>query len=75
MTAVTDMTGPGGPEHSDDDQEGRLRAGPLQGPGRGQLTALFRYELSAPRGALLYRPRSGHGLEEVSVGLMAYLDP
>jgi hypothetical protein len=29
----------------------------------------------APRGALIYRPRSGHGLEEVSVGLMAYLDP
>jgi hypothetical protein len=22
-----------------------------------------------------YRPRSGHGPEEVSVGLMAYLDP
>jgi len=31
--------------------------------------------LHAPRGALVYRPRSGHGLEEVSVGLMAYLDP
>jgi len=31
--------------------------------------------LRAPRGALTYRPRSGHGLEEVSVGLMAYLDP
>jgi len=29
----------------------------------------------APRGALPYRPRSGHRLEEVSVGLMAYLDP
>jgi hypothetical protein len=29
----------------------------------------------APRGALAYRPCSGHGLEEVSVGLMAYLDP
>jgi hypothetical protein len=29
----------------------------------------------APRGALSYRPRSGHGLEEVSVGLMSYLDP
>ena len=29
----------------------------------------------APRGALSYRPRSGHGLEEVFVGLMAYLDP
>jgi hypothetical protein len=29
----------------------------------------------APRGALVYRPRSGHGLEEVFVGLMAYLDP
>ena len=29
----------------------------------------------APRGALIYRPCSGHGLEEVSVGLMAYLDP
>ena len=29
----------------------------------------------APRGALAYCPRSGHGLEEVSVGLMAYLDP
>jgi hypothetical protein len=32
-------------------------------------------DMGAPRGALLYRPRSGRGLEEVSVGLMAYLDP
>ena len=29
----------------------------------------------APRGARSYRPHSGHGPEEVSVGLMAYLDP
>ena len=29
----------------------------------------------APRGALAYRPRSGHRREEVSVGLMAYPDP
>ena len=28
--------------------------------------------LSAPRGALLYPPRSGEGLEEISLGLMAY---
>jgi hypothetical protein len=27
--------------------------------------------LRAPGGALLYRPRSGHGLEEVSLDLMA----
>lgn len=47
MTAVTDMTGPGGPGHGEDDQEGRLRAGPRQEPGRGQLTAVFRYELIA----------------------------
>ena len=32
-------------------------------------------DMGAPRGALPYRPRSGRGLEEVSVGLMAYLDP
>ena len=32
-------------------------------------------DMGAPRGALLYRLRSGRGLEEVSVGLMAYLDP
>jgi hypothetical protein len=32
-------------------------------------------DMGAPRGALLYRPRRGRGLEEVSVGLMAYLDP
>jgi transposase len=32
-------------------------------------------KLRAPRGALSYRPYSGHGPEEVSVGLMAYLDP
>jgi len=43
MTAATDMTGPGG--HGDDDQDRRRRAGPAQGPGRGQLIALFRYEL------------------------------
>ena len=36
---------------------------------------LFDRNFRAPRGALTYRPRSGHGLEEVSVGLMAYLDP
>jgi hypothetical protein len=35
----------------------------------------FDRNFRAPRGALVYRPRSGHGLEEVSVGLMAYLDP
>ena len=32
-------------------------------------------DMGAPRGALLYRPCSGRGPEEVSVGLMAYLDP
>jgi hypothetical protein len=29
-------------------------------------------DLRAPRGALLYSSRSGHGLEEVSLDLMAY---
>jgi hypothetical protein len=28
-------------------------------------------DLRAPRGALLYSPLSGHGLEEVSLDLMA----
>src|SRR5258708_11896050 len=40
----------------------------------GRLWVLDR-NFRAPRGALAYRPRSGHGLEEGSVGLMAYLDP
>lgn len=31
--------------------------------------------VSAPRGALSYPPRSGERLEDVSLGLMAYLDP
>jgi len=31
--------------------------------------------LSAPRGALLYPPRSGERLEGISLDLMAYLDP
>jgi hypothetical protein len=35
----------------------------------------FDRNFRAPRGALAYRPRSGYGLEEVFVGLMAYLDP
>jgi hypothetical protein len=35
---------------------------------------LLSYEL-APRGALFYPPRSGEGLEDLSLGLMAYLDP
>jgi hypothetical protein len=35
----------------------------------------FDRNFRAPRGALAYCPRSGHGLEEVFVGLMAYLDP
>ncbi len=41
---------------------------------RGRVFVVDR-NFRAPRGALAYRPRSGHGLEEVSVGLMAYLDP
>jgi hypothetical protein len=39
-------------------------------PHRG-MTAQQARNLSAPRGALLYRPRSGQGLEEVSLDLMA----
>ena len=31
--------------------------------------------VSAPRGALLYPRRSGEGLEEISLGLMAYPEP
>ena len=31
-------------------------------------------DLSAPRGALLYPPPSGEGLEDMSLGPMAYLD-
>ena len=34
-------------------------------------TAQQARNLGAPRGALLYRPRSGQGLEEVSLDLMA----
>lgn len=41
---------------------------------RGSSADIVR-DCGAPRGALVYRPRSGHGLEEVSVGPMAYLDP
>jgi hypothetical protein len=32
------------------------------------------YDLPAPRGAVLYRPCSGRGLEEISLDLMAYLE-
>ena len=37
----------------------------------GCWTAQQARNLRAPRGALLYRPRSGQGLEEVSLDLMA----
>jgi len=37
----------------------------------GEWTTQQARNLSAPRGALLYRPRSGQGLEEVSLDLMA----
>jgi len=37
----------------------------------GAWTAQQARNLGAPRGALLYRPRSGQGLEEVSLDLMA----
>jgi hypothetical protein len=37
----------------------------------GAWTAQQARNLRAPRGALLYRPRSGQGLEEVSLDLMA----
>ena len=40
----------------------------------GRVTCFDR-NFRAPRGALPYRPRSGCRPEEVSVGLMAYLDP
>ena len=35
----------------------------------------FDRNFRAPRGTRSYRPRSGHGQEEVSVGPMAHLDP
>src|SRR5271165_4424903 len=38
---------------------------------RGRVHARQARNLGAPRGALLYRPRSGQGLEEVSLDLMA----
>ena len=38
-----------------------------------QVTILI--DFNAPRGALLYRPRSGQEMEEVFLGLMAYPDP
>jgi hypothetical protein len=37
----------------------------------GEWVAQQARNLRAPRGALLYRPRSGQGLEEVSLDLMA----
>ena len=37
----------------------------------GEWTSQQARNLRAPRGALLYRPRSGQGLEEVSLDLMA----
>ena len=40
----------------------------------GRVTCFDR-NFRAPRGALTYRPRSGHELEEVFVGLMPYPDP
>ena len=39
-----------------------------------RLAVKMGWDYGAPRGALVYRPRSGHGPEEVSVGLMAYPD-
>jgi hypothetical protein len=36
-----------------------------------RVQTLFIDDLGAPRGALLYCSHSEHGLEEVSVGLMA----
>ena len=40
-----------------------------------ELVVKFKAATAAPRGAVLYRPRSGQGLEEVSLDLMADLDP
>ena len=42
--------------------------------GVARLAVKMGWDYGAPRGALVYRPRSGHGPEEVSVGLMAYPD-
>ena len=41
--------------------------------GRRRDVGLFRYSLTAPRGALTYPPRSGEGLEVSSLGPM--VDP
>jgi hypothetical protein len=41
---------------------------------RGLKVPVF-IDFNAPRGALLYRPRSGQEMEEVFLGLMAYPDP
>jgi hypothetical protein len=51
------------------------RAGPedLRSKDQRQHDALE--EASAPRGAVLYRPRSGQGWEELSLDLMADLEP
>jgi hypothetical protein len=37
----------------------------------GQVVERKPYDLPAPRGAVLYRPRSGQGREEMSLDLMA----
>src|ERR1035438_2526891 len=42
--------------------------------GKDRLILMDR-NFRAPRGTRSYRPRSGHGLKEVSVGPMSYLDP
>jgi hypothetical protein len=42
--------------------------------GENVLFCEYRYFFSAPRGALTYPPRSGEGLEVISLGSMADLD-
>ena len=51
------------------------KAGPEDSRTRDQRYHDALQEATAPRGAALYRPRSGQEWEELFLGLMAYLDP
>ena len=53
----------------------RAPEGPVPGRGHGGGRGFASMTWVRHEAHCLYRPRSGRGPEEVSVGLMAYLDP
>jgi hypothetical protein len=71
------MNGPAVPAPSRRADAGTVRLGLREVAGLVLCADMYGapYDLPAPRGAALYRPHNGQGWEEISLDLMADLEP